>query len=159
MSGRASQADVLRNLDTMIARMRGVKRKLTAHAEEEARLHSQTAARIAHLDDLYTMSSVDDVRYEGWSRQRLDRLLADYLLRHGYNDTAAQLAEEKNITNLVDVDTFVNLSRIRESLLDGTVSDALVWCAENKKELRKMEVSEYPPPSFLQLLICRLFPE
>lgn len=141
ISGRASQQDVLKNLDAMISRMRGVKRKLGAYADEESRLHTQTAARIQHLDELYTMHSIEDVKYEGWSRKRLDRLLADYLLRHGYNNSAKELASEKNMENLMDVDTFVGMSRIREALLNGSVTEALAWCTENKKELRKMEVS------------------
>lgn len=124
----------------MIARMRGVKRKITAHAEEEARLHTQTAARISHLDELYSMKSVDDVKYEAWSRKRLDRLLADYLLRQGYNQSASELANERGMRDLVDVETFVGMSRIREALLNGSVTEALAWCTENKKELRKMEV-------------------
>jgi macrophage erythroblast attacher len=144
VSGRASQQDVLRNIDAMITRMRGVKRKLTTYAEEEARLHHQTAARITHLDELYSMSSVDDVKYEAWSQRRLDRLLADYLLRHGFNQSARELAEEKNMQDLVDVETFVNMSRIREALLRGSVTEALAWCTDNKKELRKMEVCQLP---------------
>ncbi|OAQ67974.1 negative regulation of gluconeogenesis [Pochonia chlamydosporia 170] len=139
VSGRASQQDVLRNIDAMITRMRGVKRKLTTYAEEEARLHHQTAARITHLDELYSMRSVDDVKYEGWSRRRLDRLLADYLLRHGFNQSASELADEKDMQDLVDVETFVNMSRIRQALLNGSVTEALAWCTDNKKELRKME--------------------
>lgn len=140
VSGRASQEDVLRNIDAMIARMRGVKRKLTAYADEEARLHIHTAARIHHLDQLYSIPCVEDVKYEAWSRRRLDRLLADYLLRHGYNQTAAELAADKEMQDLVDVDTFVAMGRIRDSLLNGSVTEALAWCTENKKELRKMEV-------------------
>ena len=125
----------------MLARMRGVKRKLTTYAEEESRLHHQTAARITHLDELYSMRSVDDVKYEAWSRRRLDRLLADYLLRHGFQKSASDLAEEKGMQDLVDVETFVNMSRIREALLNGSVTEALAWCTDNKKELRKMEAS------------------
>lgn len=140
VSGRASQQDVLRSIDAMISRMRGVKRKLTTYAEEESRLHHQTAARISHLDELYTIRSVDDVKYESWSRRRLDRLLADYLLRHGFNQSASELAVEKGMQDLVDVETFVNMSRIRDALLNGSVAEALAWCMENKKELRKMEV-------------------
>ncbi|OAA38598.1 negative regulation of gluconeogenesis [Metarhizium rileyi] len=139
VSGRASQQDVLRSMNAMINRMRGVKRKLTTYAEEEARLHHQMAARITHLDDLYSMRSVDDVKYEAWSRRRLDRLLADYLLRHGFNQSAAELAEEKGMGDLVDIETFVNMSRIRDALLNGSVTEALAWCTDNKKELRKME--------------------
>lgn len=145
VSGRASQQDVLKNIDAMIARMRGVKRKLTACAEEESRLHTQTAARIAHLDELYSIRTVEDVKYEAWSRRRLDRLLADYLLRRGFIQTAAELARERKMENLVDVDTFVNMSRIREALLRGSVAEALAWCTENKKELRKMEVRPRHP--------------
>ncbi|KAK2672245.1 CTLH, C-terminal LisH motif [Fusarium oxysporum f. sp. vasinfectum] len=139
VSGRASQQDVLRNIDAMVSRMRGLKRKLNASAAEEARLHTQTAARISHLDQLYKMDTVEDVKYETWSRKRLDRLLADYLLRHGYNDTAKELAEQRGITDLVDIDTFVAASRVRDSLLKQSVVEALAWCTDNKKELRKME--------------------
>jgi macrophage erythroblast attacher len=139
VSGRASQEDVIRNVDAMITRMRGLKRKLTTSAAEEALLHTQTAARIAHLDELYKMDSVEDVKYETWSRKRLDRLLADYLLRHGYNETAKELADQRGINDLVDVDTFVAASRIRDSLMKESVVEALAWCTENKKELRKMD--------------------
>lgn len=125
----------------MISRMRGVKRKLTAHADDEARLHAHAAARIRHLDELYALASVDDVKYEAWSRKRLDRLLADYLLRHGYNQSAEELARERGMEELVDVDTFVNMSRIRDAIASGSVTEALAWCTDNKKELRKMEVS------------------
>lgn len=124
----------------MISRMRGVKRKLTAHADDEARLHAHAAARIRHLDELYGLTSVDDVKYEGWSRRRLDRLLADYLLRHGFTESAVALAREKRMEELVDVDTFVSMSRIRDALTNESVTEALAWCTDNKKELRKMEV-------------------
>jgi len=86
------------------------------------------------------MHSLDDVKYEEWSRTRLDRLLVDYLLRYGYKESATELAKEKNIQDLVDVETFVQMSRIRESLRNGRVTEALAWCNENKKELRKLEV-------------------
>ncbi|KAL2074966.1 hypothetical protein VTL71DRAFT_8746 [Oculimacula yallundae] len=135
----SSPADVLKNVDSMLARMRGLKRKLAACAEEEARLHQQSASRIRHLGELYGMQSLDDVKYEDWSRTRLDRLLVDYLLRNGYKDSAAALAKEKGIEDLVDVETFVQMGRVRESLLSGRVTEALAWCNENKKDLRRME--------------------
>lgn len=125
----------------MLARMRGLKRKLNASLEEEQRIHKQTQSRISHLGELYNMQSLDDVKYEEWSRTRLDRLLVDYLLRYGYKESATELAKEKQIEDLVDVDTFVQMSKIRESLLSGRVNEALTWCNENKKELRKLDVS------------------
>jgi macrophage erythroblast attacher len=141
LSNSSSPDDVLKNLDSMIARMRGLKRKLTACAEEETRLQNHSQARIRHLGELYAMQSLDDVKYEAWSRTRLDRLLVDYLLRNGYKDSATALAKEKKIEKLVDVDTFIQMSRIRESLRHGKVTEALAWCTENKKELRRTGVS------------------
>ncbi|KAH9900366.1 CTLH/CRA C-terminal to lish motif domain-containing protein [Xylariomycetidae sp. FL2044] len=141
VGGKISQGDVLKNLDAMIVRMRGLKRKLTTFADEENRLKRQEEARVKHLAELYTMYSVDDVKYEGWSRTRLDRLLVDYMLRNGYNSSARALAEERGIELLVDLETFEQMSRIRKSLLDGSVTEALAWCTagDTKKELRKMD--------------------
>lgn len=104
-------------------------------------MHHQSQSRLQHLGELYGMNSLDDVKYEQWSRTRLDRLLVDYLLRSGYKESATALAKEKNIGDLVDVDTFVQMGRIRESLLNGRITEALAWCNENKKELRRMDVS------------------
>jgi len=140
LNANATPDEVLRNVDSMIAKMRGLKRKLTALSDEETRLQQQTQSRIQHLNELYNMQSLDDVKYETWSRTRLDRLLVDYLLRHGYKESATALAKEKNIEELVDVETFVQMGRIRESLSRGRVNEALTWCNENKKELRKAEV-------------------
>ncbi|KAB8302209.1 hypothetical protein EYC80_005654 [Monilinia laxa] len=139
LNAKASPDDVLKNVDSMLARMRGLKRKLNACAEEETRLQQQSQARIKHLSSLYDMKSLDDVKYEEWSRTRLDRLLVDYLLRNGYEESATALAKEKNINQLVDIETFVQMSKIRDSLCNGKVAEALSWCSENKKELRKME--------------------
>lgn len=126
----------------MIARVRGVKRKLTAFADEENRLHRHEEARAKHLTDLYGMYSIDDVKYESWSRTRLDRLLIDYLLRQGYVDSARELAQARGIELLVDVDTFEQMNRIRQCILRGSVQEALAWCTagDTKKELRKMDV-------------------
>lgn len=87
------------------------------------------------------MHAFEDVKYEQWSRKRLDRLLVDYLMRQGYGDSARALAGEKGIGDLVDIETFEQMNRIRQSLLNQSVKEALDWCTENKKELRKNDVS------------------
>lgn len=123
----------------MLVKMRGLKRKLTAAAEEEDRLYRQMDTRVAHMRELAGLNTVDDVKYEAWSRQRLDRLLVDYMLRHGYDSSATALADERGMRDLVDIDTFLVMSKIRKSLESGSVQEALNWCNENKKELRKMQ--------------------
>jgi macrophage erythroblast attacher len=94
ISGKTSPEDAVKSLDQMLVKMRGLKRKLTAAAEEEDRLYRQMDSRVAHLRELADLNTVDDVRYEAWSRQRLDRLLVDYMLRHGYDSSAIALADE-----------------------------------------------------------------
>jgi macrophage erythroblast attacher len=145
LSNSSTPDEVLKNLDSMIARMRGLKRKLTACADEEKRLQSHSQARIRHLGELYSMQSLDDVKYEVWSRTRLDRLLVDYMLRNGYVQSATALAQEKQIEELVDTGTFMQMGRIRDSLRNGRVNEVLAWCTENKKELRRMGVSQRSP--------------
>ena len=54
---------------------------------------------------------------------------------------AQELEREAEEGLVLDVETFVQMSRIRESLRNGRVTEALAWCTENKKDLRRMEVS------------------
>jgi macrophage erythroblast attacher len=92
------------------------------------------------LDELYHIPTLADVKYENWSRTRLDRLLVDYLVRKGYTQSARALAADKGIGNLVDVDEFESLTRIERSLRkERRVDLALTWCGENKQTLKKME--------------------
>ena len=143
LKGTQSPDDILKNLDAMINRMRGVKRKLEGYADEEAKIYNQVEARTAHLSELASMHTLDDVAYETWSRRRLDRLLVDYLLRHGYGNSASVFVSSDpsgKLRDLVDTDTFAHMSQIRQRLLrDHSVTEALAWCVDNKKELRKME--------------------
>ncbi|KAH7359755.1 CTLH/CRA C-terminal to lish motif domain-containing protein [Pyrenochaeta sp. MPI-SDFR-AT-0127] len=140
-SKSASSADAtLESLDSMISKMQGLKRKLEGLHEEEQRIHRSAKARLRHLQDLYEVQSLADVKYDEWSRTRLSRLLVDYLLREGYSESAAHLAQSKGITELVDVDAFVACHKIERSLREGmSTTLALDWCKEHGKELKKGE--------------------
>jgi macrophage erythroblast attacher len=71
----------------------------------------------------------------------LDRLLVDYLLRMGYTGSARQLAEEKSIESLVDLDEFEAVAKVERSLrVEKKVDAALAWCARNSTALKKMNV-------------------
>ena len=84
------------------------------------------------------------MKYDDWSKVRLDRLLVDYLLRRGYLDSARELAREKRVEELVDVGVFEEVGRIERSLREGRMEAALGWCSENKTGLRKIAVSSSP---------------
>lgn len=95
MSKEAETPETLTSLDNMIARMQGLKRKLEVQRDEEKIVHESSRKRIQHLQDLYNIPSLTDVKYDEWSRIRLDRLLVDYLLRSGYIESAKALAKDK----------------------------------------------------------------
>lgn len=128
----------LASLDAMIAKAQTLKRKLEAlHAEEEM-LHRHQRARIQHLQELHDIPNLADVKYDEWSKVRLDRMLVDYLLRQGYVQSASQLAKEKKIEDLVDVQAFAECGRIEQSLRNGRTQECLAWCSENKQTLKKI---------------------
>lgn len=120
--------------------MQGLKRKMETLHEEEKKIATQSQKRIQHIQDLYTIPSLADVKYEHWSRTRLNRLVADHMLRSGYLESARQLAEAKGIPDLVDLNVFVQCQRIADSLRRGETKEALQWCGENKVALKKLQV-------------------
>ena len=123
--------------------MQGLKRKLELLHEEEKVLHVASRRRIEHLQSLYEIQSLADVKYEMWSKVRLSRLLVDYLLRGGYDESAKALAKAKGIEEMVDVDAFVQCHRVEGSLKRGRTQEGLAWCNENKQALRKINVRSY----------------
>jgi macrophage erythroblast attacher len=140
MTGNENPESTLENLDGMINRLKGLKRKLEILHEEETSIHNKTRKRIAHLNELYQIPSLVDSRYQEWSSIRLNRLLVDFLIRSGYGESAKALATEKGIKDLVDVDLFLQCYKIRESLRSKSTTECLAWCQENKQSLRKIKV-------------------
>ncbi|KAG2454742.1 hypothetical protein HYH02_000578 [Chlamydomonas schloesseri] len=73
-----------------------------------------------------------------WTRQRLDVILVDHLLRSGYHDSAAKLAAAAGIQLLTDGHIFEGARRVLAALLeDHDCGPALAWCAENRSRLAK----------------------
>ena len=129
----------------MINRMQGLKRKMEVIHNEEKVLHVHSRRRIQHLQDLYEIPSLADVKYDEWSRVRLNRLLVDYLLRCGYGQSARALAKEKGIEELVDLEIFVQCHRVEESLRKGSTTEALAWCAEHRPMIKNLDVWKFHP--------------
>ena len=127
-------------LDGLLDKLLGLQRRLTTLRQEEQAYNAQVAARLAHLAELQSIPSLVDVKYEQWSKVRLDRLFVDYLLRAGYAESARALATEKGILDLVDLDVFEQCLKVQKSLKGGSTVEALAWCNEYKA-LRKQGVS------------------
>lgn len=167
LAGNQDTDQTLASLDSMISRMQGLKRKMETLQDEEKKVLTQSRKRIQHLQDLYKIPSLADVKYDEWSRLRVDRLLVDHMLRSGYTESAKELAEAKGMADLVDVNVFVQCQRIADGLRKGETKEALQWCGENKAALKKNQVSPFPRSSYLlnfdvtylsqRWLICFLF--
>ena len=124
----------------MIARVKTLKRKMETLHEEEKELHAANRARLLHLQELFSMESLVDVKYDDWSRVRLDRFLVEYLVRQGYVESARALAREKGIERLCDLDVFGRCERIAGGLRGGRLDECLAWCAENRVLMKKIDV-------------------
>lgn len=140
-SANVGPTQTLSAIDTMIKRMENLKRKLATLQVEETMLHKQSRARLEHVQQLHEIKSVADVKYDEWSKVRLNRLLVDYLLRCGYTESAKNLAKAHGIEELVDIEASVAASKIIKSLEECRTSECLAWCADNKASLKKMNVS------------------
>jgi len=137
--------------------MQGLKRKMESLHEEEKAIQRHSRQRIQHLQDLYEIPSLADVKYDEWSRVRLNRLLVDYLLRSGYGESARALAREKGIEDLVDLDVFVQCHKVEQSLKNRKTQECLAWCSEHKPMMRKISVglSQVDWKGLLRLIICK----
>lgn len=142
--GRATPDATVKTLDAEIARLYTVRAKLSAKADEEASLHRRISCRAAHFDKLIALQTIGDAGYSAWSRTRLDLLIVDYLLRHGWTDSAHALVAERHLEDMVDLDAISLFMRIRKSILDGSVTEALQWVIANRRVLKKMDVSASP---------------
>jgi len=111
------------------------------HAEQ-ATFVKRCEARIHLLDNMgKAFESGRPEEVEQWTRQRVDRILVDHLLREGYYRTAAVLAEEGKLQDYVDLDMFAATRRVEDSLKGRSCAEALAWCSENRSKLRKLKSS------------------
>lgn len=133
--GGQSQQDAIAALDAMIAKVEGLKQKLSdVHEKGTTPNIAALRSRSHHLDELEKM---DESEQELWMDTRLDRWLVDWSLRHGHARTAAAIAEQRKIEDFVDTSLFAEVTRIEQALAAKSCTEALAWCSDNKNALRK----------------------
>lgn len=75
----------LQQLDQLVSRLQGLKRKLEEVTKQEAGDALRCKARLEHLQQLGSPGQGSVVL---WNKQRLDRLLVDHMLRTGSYNSA-----------------------------------------------------------------------
>ncbi|KDN49232.1 hypothetical protein K437DRAFT_267483 [Tilletiaria anomala UBC 951] len=158
---KADAESAVQGIDTMLTRLRGLKRKLSPLSTQMSSTTKQAQARITHLQSLHSIPSTSSPAYENFARKRLDRVLSDFMLRKGYAQTSKALSQKRSSTSkiddgvdfsmLVDNDIFQEIERIERTLVSpsktvvpgevnkSTCAAALAWCAENKAALKKIK--------------------
>ncbi|KAI8925525.1 CTLH/CRA C-terminal to lish motif domain-containing protein [Entophlyctis helioformis] len=126
-------------LDATVNRLQSLKRKLNEiKAEEDLYIH-RSRIRIDHLAEMTRIPTADSDAFARWSKTRLSRVLVDYMLRNGMNASAAKLAKDGQIEDLVDIELFVQNRKIENALLQKSCTECLQWCSDNKSSLKKMK--------------------
>ncbi|KAJ1569429.1 GID complex subunit containing RING finger motif [Nowakowskiella sp. JEL0078] len=126
-------------VDSMVTRIQALKRKLDETKYDEALYTKRTKQRIEHLLQLTNINSVDAEEYKNWSKLRLDRILVEYILRNGCNESAEKLANDAGIQELVDIELFAQARKIEDGLRRKSCAECLAWCGDNRSSLRKMK--------------------
>ncbi|ORY80021.1 CTLH/CRA C-terminal to lish motif domain-domain-containing protein [Protomyces lactucae-debilis] len=114
-------------LDKMVTRLEQLKQKLVDMKQEDGARIAQSRARLAHLEQ------PPDVL----ASQRLDRLVADYMLRRGCLQGSTHYAQRHNVTPLIDADVFARVAEVASALRGGHAAACLSWCNDHKTTLRK----------------------
>ncbi|KAI0656955.1 CTLH/CRA C-terminal to lish motif domain-containing protein [Cubamyces menziesii] len=128
-------------IDGMIARVEGLKRKLSEMQESAGKpTLNVMRERLQHLGAMEALESTNTPEFTRWADIRLDRWLVDWSLRNGKEKTARKIAADQGIEKLVDIDLFSDIRRIEDALNRKSCTEALAWCSENKAALRKLKV-------------------
>lgn len=142
-SDRSVEATAARTqtIDSMLGKMRGLKRKLSELSTQSIASNEVATRRLNHLRAL--PESMNSPEYAGWASTRLSQQLTDYFLRSNppLKESAQALAKEQGIEALVDDNIWSELARVEDGLRDRRLEEGLKWTGENRSSLRKSKVS------------------
>lgn len=124
-------AGILENADY---RLSGLKRKLESVSAVEAAELQRCRARLLHL---IALGAPSPGKLLDWNRGRLDRILAEHLLRRGHMATAAQLVAASGLEELLDSHIFEEAHAVAAALDRRDCGPALEWCATHAAKLKK----------------------
>ncbi|ORX36619.1 putative negative regulation of gluconeogenesis-related protein [Kockovaella imperatae] len=142
--GPSSHDSVIKQLDQVGERVKGLKRKLDdLQPREDA--PSVLKSRLKYVESLgkgektaSEHSSLAPPETEAGTDRTLDRYIVDYLLRTGRVKAAQALAVHQGIEDYADIKLFAELTKIEKALIERrSVTEALAWCGENRGTLKK----------------------
>lgn len=125
-------------LETMVDRLRKLKRKMRDLKSEENVAVKRVVARVKHMKDLNLVRSLDSLEYKEWTEKNLQRMIVDHLMRNGQMETGLSAMESYKIEDFCDYEFHNQVQRIKQSLLKRQCTECLQWCQENKAQLKRI---------------------
>lgn len=89
------------SVDGLVKRLQGLKRKVEDGQAQEEELLQRCRMRLEYVQTMQQRDASPEER-EAVRTERLQRLVADYLLREGYDDSARHLAQQAGIEQYLD---------------------------------------------------------
>ncbi|KRX18190.1 Macrophage erythroblast attacher [Trichinella nelsoni] len=120
-------------------KLRALQEKLHDNVQQEVQAMDAINTRIDHLKIGVGSVSSDCKEKQCWRQTRIERILVDYLLRSGYYDIAAAVAERCNIAHLTNMAIFAHARLVEDSLKRHETGPCLDWCYENRSRLRRLK--------------------
>ncbi|WBW75203.1 GID complex subunit Gid9 [Schizosaccharomyces osmophilus] len=128
----------VQEIDSLVSRNRNLKKKMVQLREAEEMHIQRTRLRLQFINTLSQIEDLDSPEYLDWSRTRLNRLIADYMLANGYHDSAIKLCKNSDLFEMVDIDIYKRYQQILDSILRRELKEVLAWCAEHRSILKKI---------------------
>ncbi len=139
-------------LDELLVRLASLSETTTLADAEEKKFADRLSLRLEHLSIPLKLSVcsgdecqgevASDAEMQSFEDMRLDRWIADFLLRRGYLSSASALQEEAGLCELIDTELHENVwaasTDIREK---GDYKPALSWCVRHASKLRRNQSS------------------
>lgn len=89
--------EVSKKIESILCKIDALESKMRFHQEQEDALIRICSSRLRHLDEALTAIAHQSTPTKLWLNQRLDRCVADYLLREGYIETFKSVCQLNHI--------------------------------------------------------------
>lgn len=124
------------SMNGLVDRLQRLKRKVEDGQVQEEELLQRCRMRLDYLQNMHERDATPKNR-DSAQTERLQRLVADYLLREGYDSSARCLAERAGLERYLDFELVLASRAALAALRARDCEPALAWCAEHRAKLKK----------------------
>ncbi|KAG6586674.1 Macrophage erythroblast attacher [Phytophthora cinnamomi] len=132
-------------LGELAATLQQLKHSAKSSALQQQRDLESCATRAQYLEELEAAKIGRDPSapslHERTSPEQAinDRLIADYLLRQGYLESAKIVEDTKDVAYLVDHELHAECQAVLKNLQAHQTAKAIAWCSQNGSRLRRLQ--------------------